>query len=142
MDCLVTGAAGFIGSHLCDRLLALGHRVWGLDSFAAYYPRQQKEANISHLGREDRFELVECDLAIEDLERLLKPIQIVFHLAAQPVVRGGWDAEFESYVRSNILATQRLLEAARHAHVGKFLYASSSSIYGDPKRLPTSEFEF
>jgi nucleoside-diphosphate-sugar epimerase len=141
MNSLVTGAAGFIGSHLCDRLLALGHQVWGVDSFTTYYSRPQKEANIAHLRGHDRFHLIECDLAIDDLERVLGPIEIVFHLAAQPGVRGSWGVGLETYVRMNIMATQRLLEATRQSPVRRFLYASSSSVYGDAMNLPTSELE-
>ena len=138
--CLVTGAAGFIGSHLSERLLDLGHEVVGVDRFSDYYPRSYKDHNLERLRDEPRFRLVTDDLAAADLAPLLDGITVVFHQAAQAGVRASWGRSFESYVRDNVLATQRLLEAARdHATVRKVVCASSSSVYGDAHALPMLE---
>jgi len=137
--CLVTGAAGFIGSHLCERLLHDGHQVIGLDAFTDYYPRARKEANLASLRAHPWFTFFECDLLDADLAALLDRTQVVFHLAGQPGVRASWGKTFECYTRDNVVATQRLLEAARHHALEKFVFASSSSVYGDAETLPTSE---
>jgi UDP-glucose 4-epimerase len=134
---LVTGAAGFIGSHLCERLLAEDHAVLGIDCFTDYYARSLKEENLQACRRSDHFELVEADLAMDDLGEALDGADGVFHLAAQPGVRSSWDV-FETYVRHNFLATQRLMEAVRRRPL-PLVYASSSSIYGDVERLPIRE---
>jgi nucleoside-diphosphate-sugar epimerase len=110
---LVTGVAGFIGSHLAERLVADGHQVIGVDSFTDYYDRRLKEANLAGLGREPRFILVEQDLLAANLPRLLDGVVAVYHQAGQPGVRASWGTSFEPYVRCNILATQALLEAGR-----------------------------
>jgi nucleoside-diphosphate-sugar epimerase len=136
---LVTGCAGFIGSHLSEELIARGHDVVGVDCFTDYYARSAKEANLSRLRDESRFSLHEVDLAIADLEPLVEGIDLVYHQAAQPGVRGSWGKHFEIYARNNILATQRLLEAVKAQPLRKFVYASSSSIYGDAESYPTSE---
>lgn len=136
---LVTGAAGFIGSALVERLLADGHTVLGIDCFSDYYDVAQKEANISSLVGHERFRLDRVDLARAELEPVLDDIEVVFHLAAQPGVRRSWDA-FERYLSDNVLSTQRLLDAARGAtRLRRFVYASSSSIYGDGAEVPTRE---
>jgi UDP-glucuronate 4-epimerase len=137
---LVTGVAGFIGSHLAERLVADGHQVIGVDSFTDYYDRRLKEANLAGLGREPRFILVEQDLLAANLPRLLDGVVAVYHQAGQPGVRASWGTSFEPYVRCNILATQALLEAARSAgRLERLVYASSSSIYGNADDLPTRE---
>src|SRR5437660_131403 len=107
---LVTGCAGFLGSHLAERLLAEGHRVVGVDCFTSYYARQIKEANLERLLGDARFELLELDLASDRLDEALEGVSRVYHLAAQAGVRGSFGDSFESYVRNNIQATQRLLE--------------------------------
>ena len=139
MRAMVTGAAGFIGSRLAERLLEEGHSVVGVDRFSDYYEPQRKRANLSVLGAEDRFQLVEGDLNALDLAELLDGVEVVFHLAAQPGVRTSWGAEFGVYLDDNVLATQRLLEACRASPVERIVVASSSSIYGDAERFPTSE---
>lgn len=136
----MTGVAGFIGSHLADRLLADGHQVVGIDSFTNYYERSRKEANLAHLRQRDGFSLVEADLTEADLPGLLEGVTTVFHEAGQPGVRASWGSSFEPYVRSNILATQALLEASREsASLERFVFASSSSVYGDARDLPSRE---
>lgn len=136
---IVTGAAGFIGSHLADRLLALGHDVIGVDCFTDYYDRAVKEANIEEARTNARFQLLEDDLVTMDLPALLDGADYVFHQAGQAGVRPSWGAHFAGYLRNNIDATQRLLEAAKDAELTKFVFASSSSIYGDAKELPVTE---
>jgi len=139
MRCLVTGAAGFIGSHLSERLVAEGHEVIGVDCFTDYYARERKEANLAGLRREPRFELVERDLAAVPLEGLVRGVDVVFHQAAQAGVRASWGSGFETYTHHNVLGTQRVLEAAKNAGVRKVVYASSSSVYGDTDDLPMRE---
>lgn len=139
MRALVTGAAGFIGSNLVDQLLAEGHDVVGVDCFTDYYDPVAKNANLEVARSHNRFELVQGDLTECDLERLLEGVDTVFHLAGQPGVRLSWADEFETYGARNILATQRLLEAARDKPLARFVYASSSSVYGAAQRYPTQE---
>jgi predicted glycosyltransferase/nucleoside-diphosphate-sugar epimerase len=135
---VITGAAGFIGSHLADSLLAHGRRVVGIDAFTPYYEPAIKRANIAGASRSHDFELLAGDLNELDLEEILQPGDVVFHLAAQPGVRRSWGVDFPDYVRHNIDATQRLLEAARRRGVARVVYASSSSVYGDAP-LPMAE---
>ena len=140
MRCLVTGTAGFIGSHLGERLLADGHDVLGLDSFNPYYPREIKERNLAGLLADPRFRFVEADLRTAELAPLLDGVQAVFHEAAMAGLPRSW-TQFEEYMTCNVLATQRLLEAAREAGVERFVHASTSSIYGrdavgDEESLP------
>lgn len=139
MKCLVTGAAGFIGSSLADLLLSQGHEVVGIDCFADYYPREIKESNLSNARSEARFSFVEDDLLTADLEPLLAGVDWVFHQAAQAGVRASWGESFDVYVRNNISVTQRLLERARESRIEKLVYASSSSVYGDSPDLPLRE---
>ncbi len=139
MKALVTGAAGFIGSHLCEYLIEKGFEVVGIDSFMDYYPRSIKEANIADLRKDHNFEFVEASLLGVDLAELLDGIDVVFHQSAQAGVRASWGQTFKIYSDNNILATQNLLEACRKSPVRKFVYASSSSVYGDTKDLPMSE---
>ena len=136
---IVTGAAGFVGSHLADRLLAMGHDVVGVDSFTDSYARHLKERNLSDAKGHERFQLIDGDLLDIDLDALLVSADHVFHLAGQAGVRPSWGSQFEVYLRNNIGATQRLLEAAKRAQLQTFVFASSSSIYGDAKRLPVTE---
>jgi len=138
--CLVTGVAGFIGSHLAERLLQEGYRVIGVDCFTDYYARSLKEANLRALRAHPHFTFIEQDLGAMDLTSLLQGVSYVFHQAAQAGVRASWGENFAIYTDLNILTTQKLLEAARHApHLRKFTYASSSSVYGDSTDLPLRE---
>jgi UDP-glucuronate 4-epimerase len=138
MRALVTGCAGFIGSHLTESLLGDGHEVLGVDCLTDNYARSLKLANLRVALDFDAFRLARCDLAEADAGRLLTGCDVVFHLAAEPGVRSSWGARFDVYLRNNLAATQRLLEAALPAGV-RFVYASSSSVYGEAERLPTSE---
>jgi nucleoside-diphosphate-sugar epimerase len=136
---LVTGAAGFVGSTLCDALLMSGP-VRGVDIFTPYYSRALKERNLESLRTDPNFSLVEADLAESPLEEVLEGVDVVFHLAGQPGVRPSWGREFQNYVRQNVFATQRLLEACLAVGtVKKLVYASSSSVYGDAESYPTAE---
>ncbi len=139
MTALITGIAGFVGSHLAEDLLADGEKVVGVDAFTDYYPRSVKERNLNHLTDDGSLEFVEGDLATMPLESLLEGVDVVFHLAGQPGVRASWGEEFSQYVHHNVLATQRLLEACRARRLAKFVYASSSSVYGDAEAYPTPE---
>jgi nucleoside-diphosphate-sugar epimerase len=140
MKCLVTGAAGFIGSHLAERLVREGHEVIGIDCFVPYYPRWMKEANLEGLRTQPQFRFIEAHLLDVDLAALLaQGIEAIFHQAAQAGVRASWGKEFADYATLNILATQHLLEAAKACAVRKFVYASSSSVYGDVTTLPMRE---
>jgi len=138
MEILVTGAAGFIGSHVAEALLARGDSVIGIDCFLDYYPRAAKERNLRHVRENARFRFVEANLVDADLAPLVEPCDAVVHLAAQAGVRASWGQDFRIYVDSNILATQRLLEAASTRR-RRFVYSSSSSIYGDAPEMPTVE---
>ncbi|UCG31330.1 MAG: GDP-mannose 4,6-dehydratase [candidate division WOR-3 bacterium] len=139
MNVLVTGVAGFIGSHLAERLLGMGHRVTGVDCFTDYYPRKIKESNLSRMHDSKAFLFHEDDLLQMDLTALLKDIDVVFHEAAQAGVRASWGSSFRIYTENNVRATQCLLEAAKVVKLKKFIYASSSSIYGDAETYPTAE---
>jgi len=136
---VITGVAGFIGSHLAESLLEQGHDVTGIDCFADYYPRALKEANLRTALAHPRFQFLEADLCDMDIGSALRGAGYLFHQAAQPGVRGSWGTTFEIYVRQNILSTQRLLEAAKEIPLEKFVYASSSSVYGDAESPTTSE---
>ena len=137
---LVTGAAGFVGSHLCERLLREGHRVIGLDAFADYYPRSMKEANLKDLRDARGFRFVEGDLTRMELTPLVGEAEYIFHQAGQPGVRPSWGKDFDVYLDCNIRATQRLLETARTVgRVQRLVYASSSSVYGETRDLPLRE---
>jgi UDP-glucose 4-epimerase len=136
---LVTGAAGFIGSHLCERLLASGHEVIAVDCFTDYYERSLKEANVAGFRNGRRCEFIEGDVNELDLPALVAGADGIFHLAAQAGVRASWGKSFDHYLHHNIRATQRLLEAVRERGGPRLVYASSSSVYGDTDRLPASE---
>lgn len=139
MKALVTGAAGFIGSHLSERLIAAGATVTGIDCFTDYYPRARKEANLAGLRKAPGFTLVEASLADADLPRLLDGTTHVFHLAAQAGVRKSWGRDFRVYTVNNVEATQILLEACVQFPIERLVYASSSSVYGDEVTLPMHE---
>ncbi len=135
---LVTGSAGFIGSSLTDRLLADGVRVTGVDAFTDYYDPALKRRNLELAAKHSAFTLLELDLGTADLSRLPE-VDVVFHQAAQPGVRASWGKEFATYAQQNVLATQRLLERYKQSKLERFVYASSSSVYGDAESYPTSE---
>jgi len=139
VKCLVTGAAGFIGSNLCERLDDLGHEVVGVDCFVDYYPREVKERNLSALRERHGFRFLEVDLSKADLAPLVGGVDWIFHQAAQAGVRASWGRDFDVYAVHNVIGTQRLLEAARESGVRRLVYASSSSIYGDTDDLPMRE---
>lgn len=139
MKMVVTGAAGFIGSHLCERLLAEGHRVVGVDCFTDYYSPDRKRAHLAAVMAHGRFDLVECDLNGCDLPGLLNGAACVFHLAAQAGVRRSWGTEFTHYIESNILATQKILEALKGLESVRLVHSSSSSVYGETADLPMRE---
>lgn len=139
MRALVTGVAGFVGSHLAERLLEQRVDVVGLDSFTDYYPRELKEANVSSLRSNRSFRFLEAAIQDVDWPPILSGLTHVFHLAAQPGVRLSWGNEFGVYTRANVKATQVLLEACVSARIERFIYASSSSIYGDTVEIPMHE---
>lgn len=135
----MTGCAGFIGSHLTEMLLEQGTSVVGVDSFTNYYAREAKKENMHSFRDHPGFELRRVDLSREPLDGLLNGVEAVYHLAAQPGVRGSFGQGFNRYARHNITATQRLLEAAVNQPLRRFVYASSSSVYGNDPPFPTSE---
>jgi nucleoside-diphosphate-sugar epimerase len=139
MRAVVTGAAGFVGSHLCESLLADGHEVAGVDSFTEYYAVERKQQNLLSCIGSERFRLHRVDLLEAPLAAIMDGADVVFHLAGQPGVRPSWGAEFATYTSRNVLATQALLEAARTVPLRKVVYASSSSVYGDAEAYPTAE---
>jgi UDP-glucose 4-epimerase len=139
MKALVTGAAGFIGSHLAGTLLDRGASVVGLDCFTDYYPRAIKKGNLAPLFERPSFRLVEDALQTVPLDPLLDGVTHVFHLAAQAGVRKSWGDDFRIYTTNNIDATQRLLEALKGRPMTRLVYASTSSVYGDEAALPMQE---
>ena len=140
MKALVTGAAGFIGSTLAERLLHEGADVVGIDCFTDYYPRPMKERNLAGALAHPGFRLVESRIQDADIARLLSDRTHVFHLAAQAGVRKSWGRDFAVYTANNIEATQVLLEAARaQPALERIVYASSSSVYGDLVAMPMRE---
>lgn len=136
---LVTGAAGFIGSTLVEALLASGEHVVAVDCFTPYYEEAVKRSNLAVACASPSFELVHADLRTCDVRDLLNGVDTVYHQAGQPGVRLSWSAGFGEYLSCNVLATQRLLEAALDARVGRFVYASSSSVYGEASQYPVDE---
>jgi nucleoside-diphosphate-sugar epimerase len=136
---VITGAAGFVGSHLCEACLSRGWSVTGVDCFTDYYPEAVKRSNLGAAAGHAAFRLVEADLASDSIPELLEGADVVFHLAAQPGVRPSWGQSFDAYTTANVVALQRLLEAAKDHPLQKFVFASSSSVYGDSEQLPTPE---
>lgn len=136
---LITGVAGFIGSHLTEKLLEEGHEVIGVDCFLDYYSRDLKENNMKSFIDYDNFTFVENNINDINLKELVRDVDYIFHQAAQAGVRSSWGESFEIYVDNNIMGTQRLLEAVKYSNIKKFVYASSSSVYGDTDQLPMKE---
>lgn len=139
MRALVTGCAGFIGSHLVDSLLDGGAEVRGVDCLTENYGRAEKLRNLQQAQDWSTFSFTELDLAATELVGLVDAADVVFHLAAEPGVRSSWGSRFDVYVRNNVLATQRLLEALKARPAKRLVFASSSSVYGQAERLPTLE---
>jgi nucleoside-diphosphate-sugar epimerase len=135
---LITGAAGFIGSHLVDRCLGLGWTVTAVDSFSEYYPAALKRQNIAEAAEHPDCRFIDADLLDLELAPILENVSVVFHLAAQPGVRASWE-EFSQYTVLNLNATHHLLQAVAGASLDRFVMASTSSVYGDAETLPTPE---
>ena len=136
---LVTGCAGFIGSHLSERLVADGCEVVGVDAFTPFYDRESKNANLERLHQEPGFELREVDLATDDLDGLADGVDVIFHLAGEPGVRQSFGPGAGAYVRNNIEATSRLISEVAREPDRPFVFASSSTVYGDALSFPTPE---
>ncbi|MET7456761.1 NAD-dependent epimerase/dehydratase family protein [Streptomyces sp. NPDC005574] len=139
MRSVVTGAAGFIGSHLCEHLLSCGDEVLGIDALTDYYAPARKRRNLARLLGRDGFTFRRGDLLELPLKPLFADTDAVYHLAGQPGVRGSWGPEFTVYLERNVLVTQRVLEAVRDAGPRRLVFASSSSVYGDAESYPTPE---
>ena len=139
MNVVLTGASGFIGSHLAERLLRQGSEVTGIDCFLDYYPRIIKERNLRGFLDHPGFTFVEADVAELDWSEILRGKDAVFHQAAIAGVRASWGSRFNEYAKNNILGTQLILEASKEANLKKFVYASSSSVYGNAESLPIDE---
>jgi nucleoside-diphosphate-sugar epimerase len=137
---LVTGAAGFIGSHLCEALLARGDDVFGIDCFTDYYSPARKRANLTP-ALAAGLEFKRLDLTRDPLDPVLRDVEVIYHLAAQPGVRPSWGDDFHTYAQRNLVATQRLLEATLRAGAARFVFASSSSVYGHVGEQPARESE-
>jgi UDP-glucuronate 4-epimerase len=141
--CLVTGAAGFIGSHLSEALLAKGHEVVGVDAFIPYYPRPIKEKNLEPLRSNPRFRFHELDLRVAEIGPVVEGCDVIFHEAAMAGLMKSW-SEFDLYATCNMIATKRLLEAAREAKVPQVIHVSTSSVYGKeatgPEDSPLTPF--
>ena len=138
MKVVVTGAAGFIGSHLVDRVLETGHDVVGIDGFTDYYARKAKEGNLTSARDNQRFTFMSLDLSEDDLSPALDGADVVYHLAGRPGVSAAY-MQFDQYWHENVVATQRLLEALKDRPLRKLVYCGSSSVYGDAEVFPTAE---
>ncbi len=136
---VVTGAAGFIGSHLVEALLQRGDRVIGVDQFNDYYDPALKQRNITGFVDHPNFKLIKADIQALDWGEILQDVDVLYHQAAQAGVRSSWGAGFRTYTEQNINATQILLEAAKTANLKSMIFASSSSVYGDAEAMPTAE---
>ncbi len=136
----MTGGAGFVGSTLTHRLLREGWAVTVVDRVADYYDPAIKRENLAWVEKAGatiiEADILDLDL---DLDRLVEDVGVIFHQAGQPGVRRSWADQFSTYTRDNILATQRLLDAARRYEIDRFVYASSSSVYGDNSEFPFTE---
>src|SRR5438128_3861676 len=128
---LITGAAGFVGSHLAERCVDRGLDVLGIDCFTDYYEPAIKRRNLATLDGHSSWRFLEADLREVELAPILEDIDVVFHLAAQPGVRASWGETFQTYVDCNVVAMQRVLEAAKSASLKRFVVASSSAVDGD-----------
>lgn len=129
MRIVVTGAAGFIGSHLVERLLADGHAVIGIDAFTSYYSRERKESNVQDALADDRYRLLELDLRSDDLAEAVAGADCVIHEAAMPGLPLSW-SDVAGYASCNVVGTARLLDAVVRAAVPRFVHVSTSSVYG------------
>jgi nucleoside-diphosphate-sugar epimerase len=131
MKCVVTGAAGFIGSHLCEELLRGGHQVTGVDAYIPYYPPAIKERNQGNARTHPHYQFQRLDLREAPLDALFADAEVIFHLAAMPGLMQSW-TDFEGYWTCNVKATQRLMEAVVRSagRLRQFIYASTSSVYG------------
>lgn len=137
---IVTGVAGFIGSHLAETILQQGDRIIGVDGINDYYDVNQKRANVAHLKQYSGFKFIEADIQQLDWSELLKDVDVIYHQAAQAGVRASWGDSFRHYTERNINATQVILEAARKTDsLARFVYASTSSVYGNAETMPTDE---
>lgn len=136
---MVTGAAGFIGSHLVDRLLEAGYEVTGLDCFTEYYSEDAKRRNLSRALSHERFQFLKGDILGLDPGALLSGVDKVAHLAGEPGVRPSWGERFSIYLERNARTTQHLLEAVSRGEPKHFVYASSSSVYGPDGGGPVAE---
>src|SRR5207245_706272 len=135
---IVTGAAGFIGSHLVEALLEQGHEVVGVDAFTPSYPSVFKRANIAWASAHPRFDLLPADLNELALDEVLCPGDVLFHRAGRAGVRASWGQDFVDCSTANAEATERVLEAALKRQAARVVLASSSSVYGDAP-LPMQE---
>jgi len=136
---LITGCAGFIGSNLVESLLRMNYKVTGMDCFTDYYSSEIKKKNMTNFVNNKNFVFIKNDINVADLKNIVQGIDYIFHLAAQPGVRASWGQNFEIYVKNNIMATQKILEACKDADIKKFIFASSSSVYGNANKLPINE---